>query len=148
MTVIDRVRDRLGFLRVEEVIELAKRNFILDPFSVLIGRGVVIGKDNTFYPSVVLQLSGPGALRLGSGNKFFPGFLALSDGGEIEIEIGDGNQFGDGPVSLKAKVADARRLRSRSGESTCRTCSCRSRKRLGSRRWHGVHEKGAAPRFR
>lgn len=103
---IDRARARLGFLSIEDVFRLSERNHILDPYSVLISRGAVIGDENVLYSNVVLQHTGEGGLQVGSRNVFFPGFLALAHDGEIKI--GDDNQFGDGSISLKANVLGSR----------------------------------------
>jgi hypothetical protein len=102
-SAIDRQRKRLGYLTIEEVLLLCERNEILDPFSVLLSQGVCIGTGNVLFPNVALTCKKAGNIVVGDGNVFHPGFYALADEGSIAI--GDQNQFGDGPVGLKANVA-------------------------------------------
>ena len=44
-------------VRADLMIELAKFNAILDPYSVLISRDVLLGEHNTLYPNVVVHRS-------------------------------------------------------------------------------------------
>jgi len=83
---IDRIRRDLGFLTISELLDLSKnKNVILDPFSTLISKDVVIGSGNVFYPNVLIETGHGGT-----------------------IIIGDNNQFGDGGVSVKANYPDTK----------------------------------------
>jgi len=63
-TKLDRMRRDFGYLTVEETFEQVKDNVVLDPFSLLIGRGVVIGRGNVFYPNVAITLGEGGAITI------------------------------------------------------------------------------------
>ncbi len=92
-------RSTLGFLTLEEMLE--SDNIFLEPFSILISRHVVLGKNNTFYPSTVLQTLGQGSITLGDNNTFTPnGFFYVSG----TVTIGDNNFFGDGGVTARVSA--------------------------------------------
>ncbi|MDP2698453.1 hypothetical protein [Thalassospira sp.] len=77
---IDRARTAQGFLTIADMLaRFGADNAIPDPFSILISDHVQIGRDNVFYPGTL---------------------LAATDGGTITI--GDGNQFGEGGVTIRA----------------------------------------------
>lgn len=100
---IDAQRQRLGFMTVRELLDVyGADNFIPDPFSVLVSRGVTLGRGNRLYPDVVLETQHGGRIVIGSENSFYPGTLLLAD--PATITIGDHNRFGDGGVRLKATL--------------------------------------------
>lgn len=95
-----------GFLSLEGVIALCERgNIIPDPFSVLISTTCVIGKENVFYPSVIVECTSGGTLEIGDQNIFFPTCLFIADRGTLLI--GNKNQFGDGGCTFKANRSQA-----------------------------------------
>ncbi|MCA0454824.1 MAG: hypothetical protein LCI00_12700 [Chloroflexi bacterium] len=104
---IDMQRTSRGFMSVTELLETlgSEANIILDPFSTLVSKDVKIGSGNIFYPNVIIEIQNEGTISIGSNNVFFPGALLLADRGKITI--GDGNEFGDGGVSIKANMPDA-----------------------------------------
>lgn len=102
---IDQQRANKNFLTTMELVDtVGELNIILDT-SVLIGRNVVIGTNNTFYPGVVIEQQGNGKITIGDGNIFYPGTYILSTAGEIII--GDSNEFGPAGVTIKANMPDA-----------------------------------------
>src|SRR6185295_17094533 len=104
-TQLDRMRRDLGYLTVEETLRHVKDNVVLDPFSLLIGRGVVIGGRNVFYPNVTLTLGEGGAISIGDRNTFHSGAALFAGPGRIAI--GSGNQLGEGGFIAKANRAGA-----------------------------------------
>jgi len=87
--------------------ELEEMGQIIKGEKPLIDRRVKLGDNNTFYPSVVIEIDDLGIITLGSNNVFFPmAFLFVAQGGQIEV--GDNNQFGDGGVSIKANIPGAK----------------------------------------
>jgi bifunctional N-acetylglucosamine-1-phosphate-uridyltransferase/glucosamine-1-phosphate-acetyltransferase GlmU-like protein len=102
VTMTDKARARRGYLGLAETCDLASSgNVVLDPWSVLISRYAAIGRDNIFHPNVTVDCAPEGRCVVGSANKFFPGtFFVVVAGGQIEI--GDGNEFGDGGCAVKA----------------------------------------------
>jgi hypothetical protein len=104
---IDKQRASRGFYGVSELLELAAQsgNTMLDPFSTLISRGVVLGTGNLLYPNVILSMSNGGQLSVGNSNAFYPNTLLIAEQGTISIA--DRNQFGDGGCSLRANTPDA-----------------------------------------
>jgi len=99
-TQLDRMRRDLGYLTVEETLRHVKDNVVLDPFSLLIGRGVVIGSRNVFYPNVTMTLAEGGAISIADRNTFHSGMALFAGPGRIAI--GSGNQFGEGGFTAKA----------------------------------------------
>lgn len=100
-------RTRKNYLSIEETIELTQKgNTILDPFSVLISKNVIIGKNNIFYPNVIIEINDiVSCITLGNNNIFYPQtFLLAENGGHIEVE--NDNRF-EGGVSIKANIADS-----------------------------------------
>ena len=98
---LDRVRAGRGFLTLAETFALAETgNAVLDPFSLLIGRDVRIGRDNVFYPNVTIAREGAGTIAIGDGNTFHSGSALFAAGGRIVI--GARNQFGEGGFVAKA----------------------------------------------
>lgn len=100
LELIDQQRAQGGFRSLAELIELCRAgNQILDPFSILISRGVTVGTGNRFYPNVVIETAGDGQISLGDRNVLYPGTLMRAGAGAILI--GSGNTFGEGGVSLR-----------------------------------------------
>jgi acetyltransferase-like isoleucine patch superfamily enzyme len=102
---IDAQRTSRGFMSVTELLEKlsSEKNVVLDPFSVLVSRDVKIGNGNILYPNVIIETQNEGTISVGNNNVFFPGALLLANHGRIII--GDGNEFGDGGVSIKANMS-------------------------------------------
>ena len=99
VTYLNEQRIKNGFLSIEQVVELAETNTIFDPFSVLIGSGVKIGKGNTLYPNVTIELTG-GAIVIGDNNTFSSGLRIVSKSGEILI--GNYNQIGENQTLIQS----------------------------------------------
>lgn len=97
---VDDVRRAMGFLSLEETMDLGSRNRVLDPFSVLISAGIQVGEGNIFYPGVTLQADGAAEMRIGDENIFHSGTLFLATRGHITV--GSHNQFGDGGFTAKS----------------------------------------------
>jgi carbonic anhydrase/acetyltransferase-like protein (isoleucine patch superfamily) len=106
MNQIDLQRNSKGFLTIDEIMnKISIKNIVLDPHSLLIGKEVVIGSGNVFYPNTVVEIQNTGKIIIGNQNVFFPQTLLLAGPGKIII--GDSNQFGDGGVSIKANYPDS-----------------------------------------
>lgn len=100
------VRLAKGFLPPDEAAEaVGAGNTILDPYSVLISKGVQVGNGNVFYPNVVIEVQGGGAIVIGDNNVFYPGTYLLSSAGSITA--GSTNEFGPNGCTIKANMADA-----------------------------------------
>jgi len=98
---IDNQRKERGFLTISETIELGNTgNVLLDPFSTLISKDVIVGSCNIFYPCVTIEVQSGGRLEIGNDNMFYPqsSFLA----GPGILVIGNNNQFGEGGISIKS----------------------------------------------
>jgi hypothetical protein len=94
---LDQIRADQGYLSLAETLALAdRRNMVLDPFSLLIGRNVTIGTRNIFYPNVTIA----GAVAIGDGNTFHSGTALFAPGGRITI--GSRNQLGEGGFTARA----------------------------------------------
>jgi len=99
-------RNRLGFLTIEETLALSSRdNIILDVFSLLISKICTIGRNNTFFPNVIIQCTSNGTIEIKDNNTFYPSCLLIADQGKILI--GNNNQFGDGGCNIKANRLQA-----------------------------------------
>jgi hypothetical protein len=98
---IDSVRRAAGYLTFDETIALGRDgNRILDPFSILISKGVCLGAGNTLYPGCTIRAVGSAEVTIGGGNLFHSGtFIEASEG---PVEIGSSNQFGEGGFTAKA----------------------------------------------
>lgn len=94
-------RPTLQFLAPDELVKtIGHDNTILDAHSVLISKKAVVGKDNVFYPNVVIECEEQDALIIGNGNTFYPGVYIISSIGMVRI--GDTNEFGPAGVTIKA----------------------------------------------
>lgn len=103
LEAIDRTRERHGFLSLAEMLALEDSgNVIFDPFSTLIARDAVIGKNNVFHPNARIDCRAEAALRIGSGNIFHSNTVV--EAATNAIVIGDGNLFGEGAVCVKANA--------------------------------------------
>src|ERR1700742_4797715 len=99
-------RYQRGFLRADELARtIGSCNLLLDAGSVLIAQGVFIRKDNIFYPNVVIERRGDGAITIGDNNTFYPGTYIISSIGTITI--GNSNEFGSGGCTVKANIPNA-----------------------------------------
>lgn len=77
-------------------------NTVLDPYSILIGKNIKIGKGNVFYPNVSIEQSGNGAISIGDNNVFYPGTFIFCDNGTVSI--GGANEFGPAGCTIKANT--------------------------------------------
>jgi acetyltransferase-like isoleucine patch superfamily enzyme len=98
---LDRARRDAGFLTIRDVLEtVAGANCVLDPFSLLVGPGVRIGRGNLLHPGVTLATAGGGSIVLGDDNVLFGGTRLAATGGRIEV--GAKNQLGEGGLVIDA----------------------------------------------
>lgn len=107
LAAIDAHRAARGFMAVAELLDVlgAGQNIVLDPFSILVSKGVEIGSGNVLYPNVIIEATNAGGIRIGGGNVFYPGTMLLADRGSVAI--GDSNEIGSGGVQIKAAIPDA-----------------------------------------
>jgi carbonic anhydrase/acetyltransferase-like protein (isoleucine patch superfamily) len=99
---LDAVRDSAGFLGVAQVIALADNGvMVYDPFSVLISRGVLIGKGCVLYPMVTIECDGRSTCTLGAGNTLLSGTRIVAEAGG-HVTIGARNLIGEGGAQVKA----------------------------------------------
>lgn len=100
----DQQRTDKNFLTTVELIEtIGERNRILDD-SVLIGKNVIVGVKNTFYPGTYI-LSSAGEIMIGDYNEFGPaGVTVKSNIPNAAISIGGHGRYCDG-VSIMGKTA-------------------------------------------
>lgn len=104
---ISQLRRASGFLTPAELLALsAAGNIIHDPFSTLISRNVRLDTGNFIYPNVLIECRQSGLISIGSDNVLLPNTVLICAGGTIEI--GDGNQFGENGVSIKANTPEIR----------------------------------------
>lgn len=89
----------------ELVNEFGRTNSILAPFATLISRGVVIGKNNTIYPNVVIERADDGRIEIGDNNTIFPGAHILSSAGVVKI--GHNNELGPAGITIQAKAEES-----------------------------------------
>lgn len=102
--IIDATRKAQGFLTIAETLALSDRGTIIhDPFSTLIARTAQIGRDTIFFPNTQVVCAPGRGVRIGNGNRFWPGSLIEAQAGDIAI--GDGNQFGEGGFTAIANRA-------------------------------------------
>ena len=103
---LDNTRREAGYLTPTETMALlGKSNEVLDPFSLLISREVVIGSNNRFYPNVTISRSAGSPIDIGDGNIFRGPTLIEADG--ASVKIGDRNLFGEGGATIRANQAGA-----------------------------------------
>src|SRR3546814_19418223 len=80
-------------------------NVIFDPFSTLIARGAVIGRNNVFHPNTRFDCRADAGLRIGSGNAFHGNTIVEAATGASVI--GDSNLFGEGAVCMTTNAPGA-----------------------------------------
>ena len=99
---IERRRHVSGFLTVADL--LARDDLVVhDPFSVLISQGVRIGAGCVFYPNVIIEC-GDATVEVGRDNMFYPGVIVIA-ANEAKVSVGDGCVFGPGGIQVKAVAA-------------------------------------------
>lgn len=98
---ISKTRKSHNFLTPLELTStIGEHNDVLDPYSALIDNQAIVGKNNVFYPNVVIERSGDGRLEIGDDNVFYPGIYVLASMGLVKI--GNGNEFGPAGVTILA----------------------------------------------
>jgi carbonic anhydrase/acetyltransferase-like protein (isoleucine patch superfamily) len=102
----DTARQRLGFLSQGETAALSRRGVLLpDPGSVLVSADAVLEEGVVLWPSVILQITGGGRIRIGAGANLFPGTRIVATGGMVVIgsraEIGE-----EGGFTVKAGIGE------------------------------------------
>jgi carbonic anhydrase/acetyltransferase-like protein (isoleucine patch superfamily) len=115
--ITDQQRRDRGLRTVAEILELAESGtVVLDPYSVLIGSRVVLGKENVLYPGVVIECAKGGECVFGDRNTLLPGtFMSVQDGGSVVI--GNETRIGEGGARVVASggkviIEDSARLSS------------------------------------
>lgn len=104
--LINKARLAAGFLTVVETMALMDNgNLLLDPFSILISKGVRLGADNVLYPGVTVKASGEARIMIENGNTFHAGTLIAASHGQVAI--GSRNQFGEGGFTANANQPGA-----------------------------------------
>ena len=98
--IINEIRQRDGFLTVEETLSLCYRNTIYDPYSTLISRYVQLGSGNIFYPCTTIRCQADAGCAIGDRNTFHSLTMIEACGGTVTI--GSGNTFGAGGFTAKA----------------------------------------------
>lgn len=105
----DAVRLAAGFLTVAEVAALAPGVLVLDPGSVLVGRGVAIGDGAVLYPGTALETRGAaarsGSIDIARGVRVGPGPVTIV-ADDASVTIGEGALLGPGGVTLTAEHDD------------------------------------------
>lgn len=101
---IDSYRERNHFYKIQELIEiLGKENTLIDPFSILISKNILIGKGNIFFPGVALISDDSSSLTIGDNNVFSNG-TRIESANNASIEIGNSNAFNDGTICVKCNI--------------------------------------------
>jgi hypothetical protein len=105
--ITDQQRRDRGLRTVDEILELAESGtVVLDPYSVLIGARVVLGKENVLYPGVVIECAADAKCVLGDRNTLLPGtFISAGPGGSVVI--GNDSQIGEGGTRIIAAGDEA-----------------------------------------
>lgn len=107
ISLLNNFRERNNFFSLDEIINLvAKNNIVYDYFSLLISRNVKVGKNNIFYPNVIISCDNDSKLTIGNCNCFFSSTHFVAENGG-KILIGDNNEFSDGGVCVKANIPGA-----------------------------------------
>ena len=130
LDAMDEVRRARGLLTLAEVCALGARgNVVLDPFSLLVSRGVEIGQGNVFQPGVQLLRLEKALLRIADGNTFHTNTRLEASTGDILI--GSHNEIGDGGFSARTTAPGARILIGDHGRYTL-NCAVTGQSTLGS----------------
>lgn len=99
----DEQRSERGFHTIPNLLEVVgQHNNILDEHSVLIGKNVMIGHSNIFYPGVIIEQQGDAAIQIGDSNTFYPGTYIYGSHGSLTI--GSGNEFGPAGLTIRANM--------------------------------------------
>jgi serine acetyltransferase len=93
------------FLTSDMLQSIEATNTIYSPSSVLISENVSVGKNNIFYPNVVIECHDEGMVTIGDNNTFYPGTYILCANGKVVI--GSNNEFGPSGLTIKANLSDA-----------------------------------------
>lgn len=99
-------RIAMGYLPLEDMLDLATRNMISDPFSVLVSNHVTIGQDNIFMPGCVINAHVDAPIHIGDRNRFDA--VTRMDAISGPINIGHDNIMADGMVILRSNTDEAR----------------------------------------
>ncbi|HJP96912.1 MAG TPA: hypothetical protein VJ843_06115 [Candidatus Saccharimonadales bacterium] len=103
---LDNTRDRYNFYSPKVLMgTVGIFNSVLDPYSVLIGDKIKLGRNNVFYPNVIIECTDFGEISIGNDNTFYPGTYVFSSEGSIVI--GDSNEFGVGGCTIRANMPEA-----------------------------------------
>jgi UDP-3-O-[3-hydroxymyristoyl] glucosamine N-acyltransferase len=115
--ITDQQRRDRGLRTVAEILELAEAGtVVLDPNSVLIGKRVVLGKENVLYPGVVVECAEDAECVFGDRNTLLPGtYVSVQAGGSVVV--GNDTRIGEGGARVVASggvvtIGDAVRLSS------------------------------------
>ena len=104
---LNAVREANGFLPIDEITNvIAAKNTVFDCFSLLISKKAKIGKDNIFYPNVIISCDKDSKLVIGDINCFFSSTRFVAENGG-EIVVGSRNEFGSGGVCIKANIPES-----------------------------------------
>ena len=96
----DHARAQLGLMTIAEILELTRSgNIILDPWSLLVARGVTIGSENVLGPAISLLCGHDARLVIGDRNELAAGTVIDATSGDITI--GNSNQFGPGGCTVR-----------------------------------------------
>lgn len=110
LTLLNDSRIKSDFFSVDEIINLiAANNIVYDCFSLLISKKVKVGKNNIFYPNVVISCDNHSELVIGDSNYFFSSTHFVAENGG-KIIIGNNNQFSDGGVCVKANISGSKTI--------------------------------------
>jgi acetyltransferase-like isoleucine patch superfamily enzyme len=98
------MHQKINFLSTNDLQQLEGNTFY-SPISTLISPAVVIGKNNIFYPNVVIECTTEGSITIGDDNIFYPGTYITSSAGFVHV--GSGNDLGPAGLTIKANNPDA-----------------------------------------
>lgn len=93
------------FLSGDTLQSIEATNTIYSSSSVLISENVSIGKNNIFYPNVVIECHDKSTITIGNNNIFYPDTYILCANGKVTI--GNSNEFGPSGLTIKANFSDA-----------------------------------------
>lgn len=102
--LLNSIRKANDFFSLDEIIDLiAVNNIVYDCFSLLVSKKVKIGKNNIFYPNIIISCDNDSELTIGDSNYFFSSTHFVAENGG-KILIGNSNEFSDGGVCVKANM--------------------------------------------
>ncbi|MBV6696325.1 hypothetical protein KV557_04180 [Kitasatospora aureofaciens] len=103
---LDVIRRERGLLTPGELLALADQGVaVLDPFSVLVSRRVVLRTGTVLYPGAAIECDERSAVALGPGNTLHGGTRITATGGG-RITIGRGSRIGEGGTRITAATGD------------------------------------------